>query len=312
MMEINPNRPLLTFALVAYNQEQYVAEAVRGALSQTYSPLQVILSDDCSPDGTFEVMQEVVSHYQGPHQVILRRNERNMGLGGHINRVVELAQGELIVIAAGDDISLPQRSERIWQAYLDSGKKAYSIFSNEYLIDDDGVKRALEMQEPPNPERLTLAWFTQRQSSVTGSIHEPLVLRRYTGNNLSLGALTREDLKIDIPQFRRTTLRHARNFLAVYETRLQDIEKLLSLFPERKGELAGIKATSEIKLRRVQAEVTFWQASNPVKLKMLFFYFLRYGFRSTALRLSLAWLFPSPYIRWFHHRWVNRLGKLSS
>lgn len=33
------DRPLITFALFAYNQEQYIEEAVQGALSQTYSPL---------------------------------------------------------------------------------------------------------------------------------------------------------------------------------------------------------------------------------------------------------------------------------
>jgi glycosyltransferase involved in cell wall biosynthesis len=48
-------RPLITFALFAYNQEQFIAEAVQGALSQTYSPLEIILSD-WSADSTFHVM----------------------------------------------------------------------------------------------------------------------------------------------------------------------------------------------------------------------------------------------------------------
>ena len=38
------DRPLATFTVFAYNQEAYVAEAVRGALAQQYRPLQVILS----------------------------------------------------------------------------------------------------------------------------------------------------------------------------------------------------------------------------------------------------------------------------
>ena len=40
--------PLVTFALFAYNQERYVREAVEGAFAQTYQPLEIILSDDCS------------------------------------------------------------------------------------------------------------------------------------------------------------------------------------------------------------------------------------------------------------------------
>ena len=44
------SRPLITFALMAYNQEQLIEEAVAGALAQTYSPLEIILSDLISND----------------------------------------------------------------------------------------------------------------------------------------------------------------------------------------------------------------------------------------------------------------------
>jgi len=47
LTEGTPERPLLTFALFGYNQEQYIREAVEGAFAQTYSPLEIILSDDC-------------------------------------------------------------------------------------------------------------------------------------------------------------------------------------------------------------------------------------------------------------------------
>ncbi len=72
MTENNPDRPLLTFILLAYNQERYIAEAVEGALGQTYSPLEIILSDDCSGDRTFELMKEAADEYRGPHEVIVR------------------------------------------------------------------------------------------------------------------------------------------------------------------------------------------------------------------------------------------------
>jgi glycosyltransferase involved in cell wall biosynthesis len=42
---------------------------VEGAFSQTYSPLEIILSDDCSSDRTFEIMEEMAREYQGPHLV---------------------------------------------------------------------------------------------------------------------------------------------------------------------------------------------------------------------------------------------------
>ena len=52
------DRPLVTFALFAYNQEEFIREAVEGAFAQTYEPLEIILSDDCSSDRTYEIIQE--------------------------------------------------------------------------------------------------------------------------------------------------------------------------------------------------------------------------------------------------------------
>jgi len=108
-------KPLLTFALVAYNQEPFIREAVEGALSQTYSPLEIILSDDCSSDRTFDIMQEVTLNYKGNHLVILNRNKENMGILSHINYIMELASGECVMLAAGDDISLPNRADLSWK-----------------------------------------------------------------------------------------------------------------------------------------------------------------------------------------------------
>ncbi len=52
------NKLLVTFALFSYNQERFIREALRGALAQTYSPLQIVISDDCSQDRTFKIIQE--------------------------------------------------------------------------------------------------------------------------------------------------------------------------------------------------------------------------------------------------------------
>jgi len=110
-------RPTASFLLLAYNQERYVEEAVRAALAQTYEPLEIILSDDGSKDQTFAVMERVAGEYTGTHRVILNRNEKNLGLTPHFNRLVEMASGEFIVMAAGDDVSLPERTEESWRLF---------------------------------------------------------------------------------------------------------------------------------------------------------------------------------------------------
>jgi glycosyltransferase involved in cell wall biosynthesis len=129
--------PLVTFALFAYNQERYVGAAIKAALAQTYSPLEIILSDDCSTDQTFEIMQLASREYSGPHRIILNRNAKNYNLGGHINAVAKLAAGDLIVLAAGDDISVPERTQELVQHWTALGCPTALLCSALETIDND-------------------------------------------------------------------------------------------------------------------------------------------------------------------------------
>jgi glycosyltransferase involved in cell wall biosynthesis len=132
-------RPLVTFAVLAYNQEAFVRKAVEGALAQTYSPLEIVLSDDCSSDRTFEVMREATADYAGPHTVLLRRNHTNRGIGGHINALMRLTRGDLIVVSAGDDISMPRRVERMVTTWLSEGGRADLLCSGYVSMSNTGV-----------------------------------------------------------------------------------------------------------------------------------------------------------------------------
>jgi len=136
-------RPLVTFALFAYNQEQYVREAIEAAFAQTYEPLEIILSDDCSPDRTFAIMQEMAAAYSGPHRVIARQSPQNRRVLRHVLDVARMAQGKYMVVAAGDDISMPQRTAKLVELFereeADFCWSAYRMFG-----DGDQPKRVLE------------------------------------------------------------------------------------------------------------------------------------------------------------------------
>ena len=135
---VNDNgRPLVTFYVMAYNQERFIREAVEGALRQTYSPLELVLSDDCSTDDTFTIIQDAVKGYSGPHRIVLNRNDRNLGVSEHLNRILQLSTGELIIAADGDDVSLPERSARFVEAWLDHGKPA-ALVAGISPIDAEG------------------------------------------------------------------------------------------------------------------------------------------------------------------------------
>ena len=132
------DRPLVTFAIIAFNQEAYIREAIEGALSQSYSPLEIIISDDCSSDRTYQIICEMAESYQGDHIVRTHQPKQNLGVGEHVNRIGELANGEFVLLAGGDDISDSTRTSRLVDCWLDSGRQACSVYSNMSIIDGQG------------------------------------------------------------------------------------------------------------------------------------------------------------------------------
>lgn len=122
------NKPLISFCVKSYNQRQYLRAALEGAFAQTYRPLEIVVCDDGSTDGTWELIQDIVrQHPTGVDEglsVIMHRNERNLGNCKNWEMCGKLAHGELLVKADGDDVSLPERTERIVAAWIKDGKRA--------------------------------------------------------------------------------------------------------------------------------------------------------------------------------------------
>ena len=123
--------PRVTVLLAAYNEEQYVRQAIEPLLSQEYrGELQIILSDDCSPDNTFEVMRRAAADYHGPHTVVLNQNPTNLGILAHFDRVTrELARGDIIIFHGGDDIARPGYIQTVADVFLAHKECIYASFA---------------------------------------------------------------------------------------------------------------------------------------------------------------------------------------
>jgi glycosyltransferase involved in cell wall biosynthesis len=154
-------QPLVSILLIAYHQAGTVGEAIEGALAQTYSPLEIFLSDDASDDDTWAQIQAAVAGYQGPHTVRLNRNPVNLGIGAHLSRLVQMSAGELLFVAAGDDVSLPQRCETVVAAWLASDCKLDLIASALVDIDDSGALQGEIMPSPLQDWRTLEDWAAQ-------------------------------------------------------------------------------------------------------------------------------------------------------
>lgn len=142
--QLRQDRPLVTFALFTYNQEQFVREAVEAAFAQTYEPLEIVLSDDCSSDGTYSILQEMVNAYEGPHDARCQQTPENIGTVAHVMDVASQSKGELIILASGDDISKPNRAFELEASWSETG--AWGLHSQYDEIDEFGQTKRLDVR----------------------------------------------------------------------------------------------------------------------------------------------------------------------
>lgn len=153
--EAAAGRPLATLLLLTYQQERYVRDAVRGALAQTYRPLQIIISDDCSTDGTMAVIQDELRDYAGPHRVVVNRNPTRL-VHHHIGAIMPAVEGDYLVLACGDDECLPDRVAVTVAAHQRTG--ADVITANSEVIDAAGGLLGL-FRDPKEEPDLSLERF---------------------------------------------------------------------------------------------------------------------------------------------------------
>lgn len=162
--------PLATLIVLFYKHEKFVEDTVAGALGQTYPNLEIIFSDDHSPDGTFDVLKKAVEGYTGPHRIILNRNERNLGLVPHVNKLLfELSHGAYFFLNGGDDISLPERVS-IGMDYFRSDPSITAVTGSYRTIDGDGNETGAGILEKDTLLKVDDKQYLRSDSFMTGGV----------------------------------------------------------------------------------------------------------------------------------------------
>lgn len=154
--------PRISLVLLCYNQVETVRRAAESVLAQECEPLEIVMSDDASTDGTYEVLQELARDYRGPHKVRARRNACNLGIGEHYNRLLAETHGQLIINAAGDDFSVPHRARRLIEAWDATGGRADLVCSHVVDLDHEGQLHDVMAVDDLAPYKTVDQWLEQR------------------------------------------------------------------------------------------------------------------------------------------------------
>ena len=124
-------RRLVSIIVPAFNGEHYLRESLESILAQTYRPIEVLVMDDASTDGTPDIIAGYAS------QVIHIRQPRNLGQFDNVNDGIGRARGEYIAVYHADDIYDPTIVEQE-VAYLDDNPDVRAVFCKDIFIGPDG------------------------------------------------------------------------------------------------------------------------------------------------------------------------------
>jgi glycosyltransferase involved in cell wall biosynthesis len=160
----------ITLAVFTYNQEPFIESALASALSQECEPIEILISDDCSTDGTYARIRQMADRYDGPHRIVVRRNARNLGIGGHFNALMESAEGRLVVLMAGDDISRRDRVAATAAAW-DRSEETLDLLASHVLDMDEGGATWGTIRVDPLQEWRNVSDWVRIRPYIVGAAH---------------------------------------------------------------------------------------------------------------------------------------------
>lgn len=97
-MSAEPSHPKVSVVVAAYNRAELLVQAVQSALSQGGADVEVVVSDDCSPDDSVGRLRAL-----GDPRVRVNAQPRNVGVWLNWTAALEMARGEFVVFLGDDD-----------------------------------------------------------------------------------------------------------------------------------------------------------------------------------------------------------------
>jgi glycosyltransferase involved in cell wall biosynthesis len=117
-----------------FNASRYLADSIESILSQTYTNLELLITDDCSTDDTRNILKEFSERDK---RVKVKYLKENSGPGVARNRSIERAKGRYIAFCDCDDRWMPDKLER---QIAHMRKHDCALCSSSYLICDENDK----------------------------------------------------------------------------------------------------------------------------------------------------------------------------
>ncbi|MGE8377017.1 MAG: glycosyltransferase family 2 protein [Sphingobacterium sp.] len=129
--------------VLTYNQAELLPQCLDSILQEEILPFEIIIGDDCSTDETDHIVAQYKSKY--PEIIKMHKNEKNLGIFKNWNRLMKLANGEIISSIAGDDFFKPgllkSLNSCIHSNNLDAFEEKFIVVTNSIVLHTNGQER---------------------------------------------------------------------------------------------------------------------------------------------------------------------------
>lgn len=122
----------ISTAIAVWNGAGFLTEQLDSILAQSRVPDEIVVCDDGSDDGSWEILEEY--RRQWPEKFKIYRNQTNYGCAGNFAGALSLCSGEIIFLADQDDVWLPGKVERMLKKF--SSPAVLGVYSDSLIVDE--------------------------------------------------------------------------------------------------------------------------------------------------------------------------------
>lgn len=134
------NTPLISVKMITYNHARYISQAIECVLAQkTVFPFELVIGEDCSTDGTREIVFDYARRY--PELIRVITTDQNVGMQKNSNRTSDACQGKYIAYCEGDDYWHHPEKLQKQVAYLESHPECGLVCSDYDVLNSVSEKR---------------------------------------------------------------------------------------------------------------------------------------------------------------------------
>jgi glycosyltransferase involved in cell wall biosynthesis len=134
MHHSSSSAPPISVCLLVYNHERTLRAAIESVLAQDFGTFELIVSDDCSTDGCWQIIESLA---QQDARIRPMRTSRNMGMAANANFAVSRAAAPYIALLHHDDVCAPNLLRRWYE--VAERHPSVAFVSNAYCYDSDRV-----------------------------------------------------------------------------------------------------------------------------------------------------------------------------